>query len=550
MVPKAAVVVSENWKSNFLSFVSQRLDQIEKDTKEDIEFRSYAILTFWIIPVLILGMLSQNLFLALLLLGMLLELKKYRLVRFIRQIIYILAVITFGIKLKKHRPEMLRVWWLLTFGGLFAGLISILVGYSFLAIIPAIIIISRRDKFLKYMFVIAAMPRTDYINLKSTVDREKKKMMYDSLEEDEKDYLIFKKPQRVTHLVSGLLIVLIPIMLSILLIPIIVLATQSDTNIKDLFQISLLFSAIGLAGILPYLLLVNPIIKNTKFIRLINTKLATFVIGILAGTGLNSLPMFKGDYYLEKQSEILDMSSATGFFAIFKNSRLLTIILTPLAIISIIFDWTILNLNDTELASLELTPIEFLSVFSSSLMDNYLIFILIFLLVPLVITTLLPLIFALNGAEIKRATWDSDAFLSGKEINNVEDVGKTINNLFKIVIGVGAVLNLSSNISLVLGKTNPLIAWLVTGIVLIIGAVLILPGALFLVYSDISSGEHASGVNYIRYHISNAETVSVGTISKDYKLEDNLSRPPLNIAEAIGLAPLEVFTVPSEENIE
>lgn len=31
MVPKAAVVVSEDWKSNFLSFVSDRLDQIEKD---------------------------------------------------------------------------------------------------------------------------------------------------------------------------------------------------------------------------------------------------------------------------------------------------------------------------------------------------------------------------------------------------------------------------------------------------------------------------------------------------------------------------------------
>ena len=31
MVPKAAVVVSKDWKSDFLSFVSERLDQIEKD---------------------------------------------------------------------------------------------------------------------------------------------------------------------------------------------------------------------------------------------------------------------------------------------------------------------------------------------------------------------------------------------------------------------------------------------------------------------------------------------------------------------------------------
>jgi hypothetical protein len=31
MVPKAAVVSSDDWKSGFLSFVSERLDQIEKD---------------------------------------------------------------------------------------------------------------------------------------------------------------------------------------------------------------------------------------------------------------------------------------------------------------------------------------------------------------------------------------------------------------------------------------------------------------------------------------------------------------------------------------
>jgi hypothetical protein len=31
MVPKVAVVVSKDWKSDFLSFVSERLEQIEKD---------------------------------------------------------------------------------------------------------------------------------------------------------------------------------------------------------------------------------------------------------------------------------------------------------------------------------------------------------------------------------------------------------------------------------------------------------------------------------------------------------------------------------------
>ena len=31
MIAKSAVVASEDWKSDFLTFVSERLDQIEKD---------------------------------------------------------------------------------------------------------------------------------------------------------------------------------------------------------------------------------------------------------------------------------------------------------------------------------------------------------------------------------------------------------------------------------------------------------------------------------------------------------------------------------------
>ncbi len=518
--------------------------QTTEETKEDIEFRSYAVLTFWIVPLALFAMDLSNLFFLLLLVGILLEFKRFSIIRFFRYIVYILIVITFGIKLKKRRPEMLRVWWLLSFGGLIAGGISFLIGYSILTLLPAIIIIYNRKTFLKYMFVITNLPRTNYVNLQSASERDRKKKMYDDLTEEEKDYFVFRKPKRLTHIVTGLLILIIPIMLSVLLVPMIAIAagTGSRAIIQELFQLSLLWTGIGLLAILPYILLTNPIIKNTRYIRLINTRLTTFIIGVLAGTGLNTLPMFKGDYYLEKRSEILDMSSSTGFFAIFKNGRLLTILLTPLAIISLIFDWTILRLDDSELASLDLTPKEFLENFGNLLLDNYLIYILIFLIVPIVISTLLPLIFALYDAEIKRATWDSPAHLSGKEINNVEDVGKTINNLFKFVIGVGAIMNLSNNISLVLGKTNPISPWLITGIVLVICAVLILPGTIFLVYSDLASGEHAIGVNYIRYHISNAETVSVGTISKDYKLEDNLSRPPANIAESIGLKPLEIIT--------
>jgi hypothetical protein len=529
----------------------QNQDQlIQEETKEDLEFRSYAVLTFWIIPVMIAYLVSLNLFFPLLLIGLLLELKRYRFVRFIRYIIYILVVVTFGIKLKKQRPEMLRIWWLMSFGGLIAGGISVLIVYTLSFLLPVIIIIYRRKIFLKYIFVLASLPRTSYVNLRSTSERDYEKKIYESLSEEEKDYLIFKKPKRLTHIVTALIIFLTPIMLSILLVPLISVAAGSRPLIQEIYQKPLLLAGIGLLAILPYLLLTNPIIKNTKYIRLINTKLTTFIIKVLAGTGLNTVPMFKGDYYLEKKSEILDMSSSTGFFAIFKSGRLLTIILTPLAIISLIFDWTILNLDNKQLASLELSPNEFLSTFGNELLDNYLIYILIFLIVPILLSTLLPLVFALYDAEIKRATWDTKAYLSGREINNVEDVGKTINNLFKIVVGVGAIMSLSSNISLVLGRSNPLVAWLITGIVLIIGAVLILPGTLFLVYTNIASGEHALGVNYIRYHISNAETVSVGTISKDYRLDDNLSRPPAEIAKAIGLAPLETIVIPTEGSVE
>jgi hypothetical protein len=44
MVPKAAVVISKDWKSDFLSFVSERLEQIEKDyPMESMDDISYCL---------------------------------------------------------------------------------------------------------------------------------------------------------------------------------------------------------------------------------------------------------------------------------------------------------------------------------------------------------------------------------------------------------------------------------------------------------------------------------------------------------------------------
>ena len=124
-------------------------------------------------------------------------------------------------------------------------------------------------------------------------------------------------------------------MLAFLIFPVGFFTTFNTDTVQKLFSFGTAFGWFGLVAIIPYLILNIPI-KGKKLSTSITSKVATSFTKTVATTGLNSIPYFSGEYYLEAESDILEMQSSNGIFEIFKNGRLLSIILTPLAMISLL----------------------------------------------------------------------------------------------------------------------------------------------------------------------------------------------------------------------
>ncbi len=516
--------------------MNETIDEVKSFSflKQELNFKSYALLTFWIIPLIYLTLFRAGLYPLLLIFGILLEFKRFRIIRWLRSIIYSFTVFTFGVKLEKRNEDIIRYWWFFTIGLILSSVAIIIIFYSSIFIIPAILIIINSKIFLRYMFIVTVLPRTQYVWMESLEEKEEKINKYNKILEENEDYLAFIKPKRSTHIISAILLLIIPFMISFLIIPVSLISTQSIAITETLLSYGLYFAVFGFLAFIPYLIFIRPI-RGFKLVKWVNTKLSVFIVSKIAGSSLHSLPMFSGEFYIEKRSEILDMSSPTAFFNIFKRGRLTTIILTPLAILSILFKYTIINIAGDKIDQLSLTPREFILEFIGILFKQNLVIFSIFVLIPLIITILYPLIWSLYDSEIKRAKWRESTIGHEHEISDVEDVGKTINNLIKIFIGVGSILNLVSIVSSILVQANPVSVYVITFLILILGGVLIIPGTLFFSYLYFSSGDHADGVNYIRYTISNSPTISVGTIVKNYSIDHTLSIPPKQIAERIGL---------------
>ena len=120
----------------------------------------------------------------------------------------------------------------------------------------------------------------------------------------------------------------------------------------------------------------------------------------------------------------------------------------------------------------------------------------------------------------------------------MENVGKSILNLFQVVLGVGAISSLATNITIIV-QESAANGWLITAVVVIIGSVLTLPGAFFMAYRYLASGNHARGVNLIRFSGSQRSSIGVGTISRDYSLEYKLLDPPEEIRKLLGMTETE-----------
>lgn len=522
-------------------------DEIEED-KIDMSFRSYAILTFWIVPLFFISLIPTipGAILILPLFGLFVDFTKNPVSKFFRSILYYLVIFTFGVNLSRKEGKFVRYWWFFTIGYVLGGLATLVLVYTMAFIIPLLLILFNRKNFLKLMLFLSFSPKSSLVWFESKEERELNRLKYEDLSAEDREYLIFKKPKFSTNIVAGLLILLSPLMLAFLIYPVGYFTTFNTNTVEKIFSFGLTYGWFGLVAIIPYLILNIPI-RGKKLSTFITSKVATTITRTVATTGLNSIPYFSGEYFLEAESDIIEMQSSNGIFVIFKKGRLLSIILTPLAMISLLLRYTIVNVNEQVLQNNTLTPLEFIQEFDRLMRSTPYVLLLIMFIFPVVITILLPLIWSINDAEIKRTSWKNLDSSLPNEIKSIEDLGSSLDKIFKIVIGISAITNLSSAISLIVGKSNVTTAWMVTLIVLILSAVLVLPGVITMAYLYFGLGDHVNGVNYIRYHLSHENNISVGTISKEYSKNRVLSDPPIEMQAKYKIVKKEIYELPLDQ---
>ncbi|MCE7734549.1 MAG: hypothetical protein GPJ54_06710 [Candidatus Heimdallarchaeota archaeon] len=449
--------------------------------------------------------------------------------------LYVLIELTFGVRTSKKNTHQFRLEWFILFGGPAMGFLLFWIYASTILVVPALIIIINRKWFLRTVFKLALLPRSEYFldDLKGIVDEKSELKMKERREDQEKElqyqsqkeYLHFYPPKAKGRLFSYLFLLLTPIIFVVVFSIFLSLVLDNDveTTITETAGITLVW---GYIGILPYLFL--SLLRDYRITKFVSTSFSESIISTLTSTSINYLPMFNGDYYFEQNSRVLDMNDTYGIFEIFKNGRWFNIFLLPLAAISFIFT-QILRRAEENNPNASLDADRFLGAFSNQILveqNGTMIFYLLILL-PILISIVLPLLWVLKDSELKRTTWEQDeGGGERREIAGVEDLGQTLNRIFGLFLGFSTITGLSGiTRDLVDKDASTADIYIIVIIMIILGGLLVLPGVLFMSYRYFSLGDHAAGVNYLRYNLSQSEYIGVGTIVKGYDVLLDLPKP-------------------------
>jgi hypothetical protein len=517
--------------------------------RTEVKFYSYGILTLPILPLILLvihavllGGAPQIYFLGWFIIAIRLILRSGKTTdvdssNFLSRLLYTLIETTFGVRTSKRNTHQFRLEWFLLFGGPVLGFLLFWIYASTIFIVPALLIILKRKWFLRNAFKFALLPRSEYFvddlsQLRDEKDEMKMQARRDELEkelqyQEQMEYLHFYPPKFKARFFAYFFLIITPLVF-VMVFSIflgLVLNTRVEQTITRTAGVALVW---GYIGMIPYFLL--SLLRSKRLTRFTTTSFAESLVSSMTSTSINYLPFFNGDYYFEQNSRVLDMSDSFGFFEIFRSGRWFTIFLLPLAAISFIFTQI---LNQIEEEGEPLTRTTFLeelsfdnqeAIFAQS--AGSLIFYLVILL-PVLISIILPLMWVLKDSELKRTTWEQD--VGGgerKEISSVEDLGQTLNRIFGLFLGLSTITGLSSiTRDLVNRDASAADIYIIVFIMVIIGAILVLPGTLFMAYRYFSLGDHASGVNYLRYNLSQSDKIGVGTIVKGYDAILNLPEP-------------------------
>lgn len=507
------------------------------EEKSYIEFRSYGIITYWIF-IFFFGGTFLSIFqsgLGGVYFWILVASIAYGFIRGERKtplgsFTFAVASLFFGLKAtnKQAVRRAIRLNWFYSIGLAVSTMIAFLLAASLSLVIPLIIVLVYRKNVLRFLFNLSFLPNRKYVYYESKEYREEQQEAILRFSESEREYMIFLKPSRITYLIGYSLIIIIPIFLAIAFIPLqIAWVIENDSILQVNYEQVITLGIVGLLAIIPYFILFRVVPKKYRLSNFATTKLAHGIINVITGTKVNNIPaLFDGEYFIERESTITNMSSGLGFFEIFKRGRLLTIFLIPLALVTYFFR---LIINNADVDYANFSPESFLSSFVQQVFENPIFIVLVFVVVPILLSIILPLLFVLSGAEIKRSKWHESLFDESRqeEIKEVEDIGKTINNIIKLVLGIGTITGFTATIQGLDPDAGIITVNLVTGVVLVIGGLLIFPGVFYMVFQYFAQGAHVESVNFLRYQASQSPDIAVGTVRKEYEQTSKLSLPSM-----------------------
>jgi len=410
-----------------------------------------------------------------------------------------------------EREGNIRVWWTFLLGfNLFIGLLVLFIFTSWL-VVPIILLIAHRENVLKGLYNLVFLPRNSKITNPYWEERKRKQAHKDDelLADWQETYMYQLGPDKTSRIVA-----------------------VSSFIIAG----GIVYSIVSFV---PNLLL--SLFRKYRLSRVMSEKMTPKVARFFQSDFfrmLGGIPFlnFSGDWYIEKNSRVMNYTGVNGFVNAF-SGKWSDLIIYPLAVSSITLQFFARNRDFSD------TSEAFAFIASAS--------IIMAIVSALVFHLVFPVLWTLDDAAIMNVSFSKGYYGSRErtnEISQVTDIGKRIRQLISFLLGAGTILNLSLFFGTIEeSETNfDVLGFSVDKIFYryyyLLGAVIfmwifVVPGIMLSAYIYLTE-DHINNVNELRYSSSKSPWIAVGTLETDYYFNEVLP-PPKKLQEKIDL---EVFT--------
>ncbi|MHA1912471.1 MAG: hypothetical protein ACTSYA_12350 [Candidatus Kariarchaeaceae archaeon] len=392
----------------------------------------------------------------------------------------------------------IRVWWTFLLGFYIFDILVVLFVLTSWLVVPVILLIAHRENVLKGLYTLIFLPRNSKIVNPYWEEKKRKQALKDDelLADWQETYMYQLGPDRTSNIVA-----------------------VSSFIIAG----GIIYSFISF---IPNLIL--SLFRKYRLSRVMSEKMTPKVASFFQSDFfrmLGGLPFlnFSGDWYIEKNSRVMNYTGANGFVNAF-SGKWSDLIIYPLAVSSIALLFFARNKDfaDIDEAFKFILEVAILLAFVSAL-----VFHLVF-----------PVLWTLDDASIMNVSFSKGYYGSRErtnEISQVTDVGKRIRQLISFFLGASTILNLSLFFTTIEESESSFdilglsVDKLFYRYFYLLGAVifmwiLVVPGIMLSAYIYLTQ-DHIANVNELRYNSSKSPWIAVGTLETNYKFNEVL--PPL-----------------------